>query len=89
MAEGGPPALQLPPVCPPPVVPAMPPATPEQPTAPPEQPIMPPEQVQEPVQPAKVQVQLGQPPLNWSYFKPEVSGKPEEDEEVHLLRTND
>ena len=27
--------------------------------------------------------------LNWSYFKPEFSGKPEEDVEAHLLRTND
>ena len=27
--------------------------------------------------------------LNWSYFKPEVSGKLEEDAEEHLLRTND
>ena len=26
--------------------------------------------------------------LNWSYFKPEFSGKPEEDVEAHLLRTN-
>ena len=32
-------------------------------------------------------VQLQQ--LNWSYFKPEVSGKPEEDAEEHLLGTND
>ena len=27
--------------------------------------------------------------LNCSYFKPEFSGKPEEDSEEHLLRTND
>ena len=27
--------------------------------------------------------------LNWSYFKPEFSGKPEEDAEAHLMRTND
>ena len=27
--------------------------------------------------------------LNWSYFKPEFSGNPEEDAEAHLLRTND
>ena len=32
-------------------------------------------------------VQLQQ--LNWSYFKPEFAGKPEEDAEEHLLRTND
>ena len=29
------------------------------------------------------------PQLNWSYFKPEFSGKPEKDAEAHLLRTND
>ena len=28
-------------------------------------------------------------PLNWSNFKPEFSGKPEEDAEVHLLHSND
>ena len=27
--------------------------------------------------------------LNWSYFKPEFSGKPVEDAEAHLLRTNE
>ena len=27
--------------------------------------------------------------LNWSHFRPEFSGKPEEDAEAHLLRTND
>ena len=27
--------------------------------------------------------------LNWSHFKPDFSGKPEEDMEVHLLKTND
>ena len=27
--------------------------------------------------------------LNWSHFKPEFAGKPEEDVEAHLLRTND
>ena len=29
------------------------------------------------------------PQLNWSYFKPEFSSKPEENAEAHLLRTND
>ena len=29
------------------------------------------------------------PLLNLSHFKPEFSGKPNEDEEAHLLRTND
>ena len=27
--------------------------------------------------------------LNWPYFKPEFSGKPDEDAEAHLLHTND
>ena len=27
--------------------------------------------------------------LNWSHFKPEFSGKPEEETEAHLLWTND
>ena len=27
--------------------------------------------------------------LNWSHFKPDFSGKPEEDAEAHLLKTND
>ena len=27
--------------------------------------------------------------MNWSHFKPEYSGKPEEDVEAHLLRTDD
>ena len=27
--------------------------------------------------------------LSWSHFKPDFSGKPEEDAEAHLLRTND
>ena len=27
--------------------------------------------------------------LNWSYFKPEFSGKPDEDAEAHLLHMND
>ena len=29
------------------------------------------------------------PPLNWSHFKPEFSGKPDKDANAHLLRTND
>ena len=27
--------------------------------------------------------------MNWSHFKPEHSGKPEDDVEAHLFRTND
>ena len=30
-----------------------------------------------------------QPILNWSHFKPEFFGRPEEDVEAHLLHTND
>ena len=40
-----------------------------------------------PVHPQAPSVQM--PHLNWSYFKPEFSGKPEEDAVAHLLRTND
>ena len=29
------------------------------------------------------------PQLNWSHFKPKYAGKPDEDVEAHLLRTND
>ena len=29
------------------------------------------------------------PPLNWSHFKPKFPGKPDEDAEAHLLKTND
>ena len=32
---------------------------------------------------------LQRPQLNWSHFKPKYAGKPEEDAEAHLLRTND
>ena len=36
----------------------------------------------QPIQPVHV------PQLNGSHFKPEFAGKPDEDEEAHLLRTN-
>ena len=47
-----------------------------------------------PLQPAPQPVPLqpgqqAQMHMNWSHFKPEYSGKPEEDVEAHLLRTND
>ena len=47
-----------------------------------------------PLQPAPqpVSLQPGQQAqmcMNWSHFKPEYSGKPEEDVEAHLFRTND
>ena len=73
MADRGPPALQ-----PPLVASATPPAPLVQPPAQPYQ-LVPPTQ---PCQQAHVV-------LNWSLFRPEFSGKPEEDAEVHLLRTND
>ena len=41
----------------------------------------------QPLQPQKVQ--QAHMHMNWSHFKPEYSGKPEEDVEAHLLRTND
>ena len=37
----------------------------------------------QPIQPVHV------PQLNWSHFKPEFAGKPEEDAEAHLLRIKD
>ena len=80
MAGGGPPAQQPPPVIPP----AVPPVPPVQPSAPPAQPVVPPAQpVVPPVQPGPM------PQLYWSHFKPEFTGKPDEDAEAHLLRTND
>ena len=39
---------------------------------------------QAPQQPANQMVHL-----NWSHFRPNVSGKPDEDAEAHLLYTND
>ena len=42
-----------------------------------------PQALQQPTQQAQQLVHL-----NWSHFKPEFPGKPEEDAEAHLLRTN-
>ena len=80
-----PPPAQVPLPAPPAQVP-----NPVSPPAPPGHipPCAPPAQVPNPVQPIQVQLQPGQPQLNWSYFKPEFSGKAE-DVEAHLLRTND
>ena len=50
---------------------------------PPQLPADPPEP-QAPQQPAHQVVHL-----NWSHFKPEFSGKPDENAEAHLLCTND
>ena len=56
------------------VPPAVPPVPPVLPPAPPAQPAVP----------------LGpMPQLNWSNFKPEFAGKPDEDAEAHLLNKND
>ena len=50
-----------------------------------------PQAPQPPQQPAAPQAPQGQQlvHLNWSYFKPEFSGKPDEDAEADLLCTND
>ena len=40
-------------------------------------------------QPIPTQQMQHIPQLNWSHFKPEFSGRPEEDAEAHLLRTNE
>ena len=58
----------------------VPPASPAELPALPEQPIVPPIK---PIQPALMSQ------LNWSHFKPEFSGKLDEDIEAHLPRTND
>ena len=78
MADTGPPALPVPPA----------PQAPQALQAP-----------QTTVQPVQLPVPLNQPiptqpiqhmpQLNWSHFKLEFAGKPGEDGEVHLLRTND
>ena len=45
------------------------------------------QQQEHPTPPAQQEQQIIH--LNWSHFKPEFSGKPEEDAEAHLLYTND
>ena len=44
---------------------------------------------QAPQQPADPQSPQQMEHLNWSNFKPEFSGKPDEDAEAYLLHTND
>ena len=63
--------------------------------------ILPPNAPAPPAPPPPVPAQVHQPQhqqqqhhhpqvmLNWPYFKPEFSGKPEKDVEAHLLCTND
>ena len=63
---------------------------PNPPNTPPNQPNQspnPPANPSNPMQPQNPPPQV--PQLSWSYFKPEFSGKPEEDVVAHLLRTND
>ena len=76
MADGG---LPAPPGLPALLVPQPSPLTP------PIQPIVPHAQTisAEPIQPAYI------PQLNWSHFKTEYAGKPDEDAEAQLLRMND
>ena len=77
MADGGQPTPQPPPVIPPvvsPVPPVQPPLPPVQPAVPPAQPVVPPGPM---------------PQLNWSHFKAEFAGKPDEDAEAFLLMIND
>ena len=82
-----PPNQQNPPANPP-NLPANPPNQPPNPPAnPPSQPPNPPTNPPNPMQPQSPPPQV--PQLNWSYFKPEFLGKPEEDAVAHLLRTND
>ena len=62
----------------------------EQPNPPPYKPNQPNQPNQPPNPHQNLPVAMAHPQqLNWSYFKPEFSGKPEEDTEAHLLRTND
>ena len=70
MTDGGPPVPQSPPA----ISPVVPPVPPVQLPAPPAQPIVPPAQ---PIQPAPM------PQLNWSHFKPEFTGEPDEDAKAH------
>ena len=39
--------------------------------------------------PTQLPIPMANNQLNWSHFRPEFSGKPKEDVEVHLLRTED
>ena len=66
-------------------IPALPPPPPPAGAAAPQVPQVP----QQPAVPQAVQQPAPQlVHLNWSYFKPEFSGKPEEDAEAHLLHMN-
>ena len=66
---------------------------PEEPNQPVNIPAEEPEEPEEPNNPNPIPenpaIPMANNQLNWSHFKPEFSGKPEEDVEAHLLRTND
>ena len=65
----------------------------EQPNQPPDIPAEGPEEPDQPNNPNPLPenppIPMADQHLNWSHFKPDFSGKPEEDVEAHLLRTND
>ena len=65
---------------PPPIPPNLPPNIPNLPPDPPANP-------PNPIQPQNPPFQV--PQFNWLYYKPEFSGKPQEDTIAHLMRTND
>ena len=75
MANAGLPALPAPPGPPAPQAPA--------PQLPPLQLPVP------PIEPIPTQPIQHMPQLNWSHFKPQFAGKPDEDAEAQLLRKND
>ena len=68
-------------------LPDVPPVPPVQPSVPPIQLIIPP--AQPIVHPAQPNQPAPKPQLNWSHFKPEFTGKPDEEVKAHFLRTND
>ena len=69
------------------------PAPPPPPPVPPAGPVVPqtpqaPQQQAAPLQTAALQAPQQMVHLNWSNFKPEISGKPDKDAKAHLLCTN-
>ena len=78
-----PPNPPNPPLIPPNLPPIPPNLPPNLPNPQPDPPANPPNPMQLQNPPFQV------PQVNWSYFKPEYPGKPEEDAVAHLLRTND
>ena len=74
-------------------IPAEGPREPEEPQQPVKYPAEGAEEPQEPHNPNPLPqhppILMANNQLNWSHFRPKFSGKPEEDTEAHLLRTND